>query len=325
MTYEVVNAKDSRMPSSAGNGTPFTLLASHDTEGGTGPRGAEGTITFLINTAAERNASYHEIVSYEPTIRRFRVYETVDGSRAAHSIAPQPISPTSGLPLYTPDAHVRAFLGVNVWNPNQGVYAQSIAGTVADVERYSQDRFFLECMHRRALELRSRFPTMKARAEHFRFNPRTRTDWGRVLMPKLGGLVIPETLPKEEFMPTFLRALHNTSVVLQGGAAIRTEPRIAAETLAFNVSRDAGVAARTVRPFAIAAGDPWTADAGPMKGISSVEWYAYLVGGKTVRYVHVGNRADAEQNDLTVFADRLAAKNGAFDAIVGQATKGKAL
>lgn len=319
-SYEVVNAIRAGMPSSPGNGTPFTLLASHDTEGGVGPAGAEGTITFLINTAAKRNASYHEIISYEPSIHRFRVYETVSKARAAHSIAPQPISPTSGLPLYVPDAHVRAYLGINVWNPNQGVYAQSIAGTVADVARYSEDRFFLECMHRRARELQALFPTMKARAEHFRFNPRTRTDWGRVLMGRLGGLVIPETLPKDtEPMITYVRALYGVRVTIQEGASIRTAPVINDETYAFAMP----ATGRTIQPYAIAKGDTWTADTGPMKGIASDEWYAYIVNGQHVRFIHVGNRADAETSIADALTRRLAAKDGVFEAIAAQAMKGK--
>lgn len=318
-SYEVVNAKDSRMPSSAGNGTPFTLLAEHDTEGGAGPAGAEGTIRFLIDTRAQRNASYHEIISYEPSIQRFRIYITVDGSRAAHSIAPQPISPSGGV-LYAPDAIVRAHLGINVWNPNQCVYAQSIAGKVADVARYAEDRFFRECMHRRALELQAYFPLMKARAEHFRFNPRTRSDWGTILTPKLGGIVIPKTLPVEgDDMPTFRRALHGISVRIQEGASVRTAPRIADDTLDFRA------AATTLRPFAIAVGDKWTANEGPMKGVSSDEWYAYIKGGTTVRYIHVGNRADAEVSDTAALTAEIKSKDASFGRIITEATKGKAI
>lgn len=318
-TYEIRNAISSAMPSSAGNGTPFTLLAEHDTEGGTGPVGAEGTIRFLKDTAAQRNASYHEIISYEPSIQRFRVYVTVSGARAAHSVAPQPISPTSGLPLYVPDAHVRAYLGVNVWNPNQGIYAQAIAGKVADVARYAEDRFFLECMHRRALELQKQFPTMKARAEHFRFNPRTRSDWGKILTPKLGGLVIPKTLPATgDDMPRFRRALHGISVPILEGASVRFSPSLAAD------QKDFSAKASTIRPFAIAIGDKWTANEGPMKGISSDEWYAYVFG-EDVRYIHVGNRADAEVSDTAALTAEIKAKDASFGRIITEATKGKAL
>lgn len=314
-SYEVVNAIDSRIPSSAGNGTPFVILAQHDTEGGTGPAGAEGTIRFLIDRR-DRNASYHEIISYEPLLRRFRIYQIVSMVRAAHSIAPQPISPTSGEPLYVPDAVVRGALGVNVWNPNQGVYAQAIAGKVADVAAYAADRYFLECMHRRALFLKAANPRMLVRAEHFRFNPRTRSDWGKVLTPKLGGVIIPKVLPEGENMPKIRRALHGISVPILEGASVRFDTTISDSSLDFRAK------ATTIRPFAIAEGDAWTANEGPMKGVRSDEWYAYVMGD-SVRYIHIGNRADAERSDTAAMTARISAKDAAFARIAQEATKGK--
>lgn len=286
-SYEIIDATDTRMPSTARNGTPFLVLAEHDTEGGTGPAGAEGTIAFLINTASQRNASYHEVISYEPARQRFRVYVIVPGNRAAHSIHPVP-------PTYSPDAVVRAALGQYVGNPNQAVYAQSIAGRIADVNAYSTDRFFLASMHRRARELIGAHKTITKRAEHFRFNPATRTDWGKLLTPALGGIVIPTTLPGVDMPPPFVRKLFSVRVPMQKGAAVRTEPRIADDTFSHSLGENV-----TLEPFGIAKGDSWTSNAGPMKGVASDEWYAYVGGTSlpaTILYVHVGNRADAERN-----------------------------
>ena len=184
------------VPSSPGDGTPFTLFACHDTEGGTGRTGASGTIQFLHDTAAVRNASYHEVWGWDEAGGGvLTVFRIVPANRAAHSIAPQP--PPGP---YEPDAWVRSKLGSNVNDPNQGVYAISIAGKVADVDALAGNPAFLHEARIRFAQL-SHELGIEFRAEHFRFNPRTRTDWGRRMMAALGGLTIPEdqdmTLPPD--------------------------------------------------------------------------------------------------------------------------------
>lgn len=180
MSYTVTTQYDSRMPSWPGNGTPFTLIACHDTEGGQGRVGALGTIQFLIDTP-ERGASYHEIWWYHESTDEFGVIRIVPPYRAAGSVAPQ-------TNLYFPTAWVKESLGAQWWDPNQGIYAVSIAGRVADVNRYSQNPKFLDHAHRRMLELWKELGVTR-RAEHFQFNSTTRSDWGKLLMPALGGQV----------------------------------------------------------------------------------------------------------------------------------------
>lgn len=195
MAYSVTTYMDNRIPSWAGNGAPFTLIACHDTEGAQGRVGAMGTIQFLID-AAYRGASYHEIWWYHESTDEFGVIKIVPASRAAGSIGPQ--QPPTG--AYWPTQWVRNALGVGWWDPNQGVYAVSIAGRVADVDRYSRNPKFLDHAHRRMLELQKEFGIAK-RAEHFQFQPSNRSDWGRNLMTALGGLVTPATLSRPEGEP----------------------------------------------------------------------------------------------------------------------------
>src|SRR5687768_5427756 len=184
--YSVTTNYDPRIPSWPGNGTPFRLIACHDTEGGQGRSGALGTIQFLIDRA-DRGASYHELWWYHENTDDFGIIRIVQPFRAAGSIAPTP-------PVYAPTSWVKTSLGENAWDPNQGVYAVSIAGTVSDVNRYAQNPKFLAHAHRRMLELWKELGINK-RAEHFQFQPSNRTDWGKSLMPALGGLVTPDMLP----------------------------------------------------------------------------------------------------------------------------------
>lgn len=185
------------LPSSPGDGTPYTLIACHDTEGAPGAQGAWDTASWMHATAAQRNASYHEIWGWDDPV--LTVLRLVEPSRAAHSIAPQPISPDSGLPLYAPDAWVREQLtaGGNEWDPNQGSYAVAIAGSVAYVDALALSPRFLAAARARFDRIRDLTGT-RARAEHFRYNPRTRSDWGRRMMAALGGLLIPD-----EVLPVF--------------------------------------------------------------------------------------------------------------------------
>lgn len=160
---------------------PFLMIAEHDTEGGTGDAGAIGTIYFLIDRA-DRNASYHELWAWDEGTRIFRVRRIVPPTSAAHSVNPFP--PSKG-GSYEPDATVRAALGARVNDPNRVIYAVSIAGTKADVNRWSTDPDFVAACKRRIAEIRKELNIPDRRAEHFRFNPSTRSDWGTLLTPAL--------------------------------------------------------------------------------------------------------------------------------------------
>jgi len=192
MSYSVTTDYRSGMPKTPKNGLPWKLIACHDTEGGTGRLGALGTISFLVTNAATRNASYHELWWYAEPTDEFGVIRIVPKTHCSHSLNPQP--PPNG--SYQPDPWVVTSLGDGWKDPNQGVYAVSIAGRVADVDRYSANPKFIGHALRRIGELRTEFGTFVGLAEHFRFNPSTRSDWGKLLTPKLGGLTfaaLPDT------------------------------------------------------------------------------------------------------------------------------------
>ena len=191
MTYSVTTDYRAGMPKTSKNGLPVKLIACHDTEGGTGITGARGTISYLISVAATRSASYHEIWSYDEPLDAFNVIRIVPPTHCSHSLNPVP--PPDG--SYQPDPWVVHSLGDGWKDPNQGVYAVSIAGHVSDVDRYSANAKFVAHALQRIGELRAEFPAMVGLAEHFRFNPSTRTDWGKLLTPKLGGLTFTNTLP----------------------------------------------------------------------------------------------------------------------------------
>lgn len=191
MSYAVQTDYRSDMPRTAKNGLPWKLIACHDTEGGTGLLGAQGTINFLVNNAGTRNASYHELWWYAEASDGFGVIRIVPTTHCSHSLNPNP--PPNG--PYEPDAWVRAGLGDGWRDPNQGVYAVSIAGRVSDVDRYSLNPKFVGHALRRIGEIRAEIAGIEGLAEHFRFNPSTRTDWGRLLTAKLGGLDFTASLP----------------------------------------------------------------------------------------------------------------------------------
>lgn len=167
-----------------GTRAPQLAVACHDTEGMYTEQGAWNTISWMHATAAERNASYNEFWVFNEETKELLVIEVVAATHAAHSIAPQPYS--SGGVLYDPDAEVRAALGANVWDPNMWVYAVSIAGRVADVERFTTYFEFREAARARLIQIGAEYRVKVGNLlEHFRFNPRTRTDWGRSLVPAL--------------------------------------------------------------------------------------------------------------------------------------------
>lgn len=189
--YTKVAPLPSGMPSWPKDAKPWGLIACHDTEGGTGKAGAQGTIDFLLSTAASRQASYHEIWAWEAGI--LTVYQIVPPTRAAGSINPVPYGEPNG--AYDPDSWVKTCLGANAWDPNQVSYAVSIAGTVAYVNGLASVPAFVAAAKSRLLDLSAQLHVVHL-AEHFRYQPHDRTDWGTALTPALGGLALqpPATL-----------------------------------------------------------------------------------------------------------------------------------
>ena len=268
MTYTVQTNFDNRIPSWAGNGSPFRLIACHDTEGGQGLSGAAGTIQFLID-AAYRGASYHEVWWYHENTDEFGVIKIVSPARAAGSIAPQ-------VPPYYPTQWVKDSLGSGWWDPNQGVYAVSIAGRVADVDRYAQNPKFLAHAHRRMMEIWKELGLTR-RAEHFQFQPGNRSDWGKLLTPALGGLVTkdtyapPTTTAPEENMAT-VTPIPPTRMLIGTGATIRYRPDLSAGSAQFTLTKDSWVTA-----IGKATGEDF--GAGPL-------WYAYVISSGGLRFFH---------------------------------------
>lgn len=184
--YQVINEFRDGVPQTpTGTVGPFRILAQHDTEGGAGLTGARGTLQFLIDRQ-DRNASYHEIWAWDAETRTFTVLRIVPATSAAHSINPYP--PSAG-GSYEPDAWVVKCLGTLWKDPNRYVYAVSIAGTKAQVNEWSNDPDFVAACRRRTAEIIAQFNVLPNLAEHFRFNPSNRTDWGTLLTTRMGGLV----------------------------------------------------------------------------------------------------------------------------------------
>jgi hypothetical protein len=301
MVYEIINAIDSRMPSWPGDGTPFTLFACHDTEGGTGRTGARGTIAYLINNPS-RGASYHEIWSYEPAIDHFAVFLIVPASRAAGSVNPNP-------PAYAPDNWVRTALGVNANDPNQGSYAISIAGRVADVNYYSTLPKFRAHATRRFNELRAQLRVTK-RAEHFRYNPSTRTDWGKLLTPALGGLTLPTSpvptpIPDEdEMIDPNIVIPGETCTILPGGTLYAKPDRSARLLDIWPVTSPANNVGLYGMPNQVGALAPIRVDVSGLK----IGW----IGADKIT-----NR------QVNVLEQRLRVKDTEFAVIINAAAKGK--
>lgn len=170
--------------SRGGNG-PFRAVACHDTEGETGEQGAWNTLSWMVATAAERNASYHEVWAFDEHAGEVLAIVAIPFTHASHSIAPQPFNLETGQRLYDPDAQVRAALGSGVQDPNMWVYAVSIAGKVADCMRYATNGSFIAAARQRLDQLTAAGVNTAALLEHARFNPHTRTDWGQSLVTAL--------------------------------------------------------------------------------------------------------------------------------------------
>jgi hypothetical protein len=291
------------VPSSVSNGTPFKAYACHTTEGGVGRSGAYGTAEYLVSVAATRNASYHEMPWWNESSKTGGVLILLPPTRAAHSIAPQPFS-ASGLPLYQPDEWVRDCLGNTWWNPNQSVYALSIAGRTTDVARWCNDPLFLAFMRERFADLEKGFK-IGLRAEHFRFNPRTRTDWGKILMQLLGGLEINEMAfsfadTLEPFAYGVIRANVEVYVTPSFGAA----------------HNSTGEVARRVKILIPVRGAVYSIGGGK----TSDRWVAFE-NNNVVKYVPA-IYVEIESDDDSI---RIRAKDGAFDSIVATAEQGKAI
>lgn len=214
--YKVTTDYRSGMPSSPKSAAPFTMFACHDTEGLTGVAGAKSTISFLVSSATRRNASYHELWAYDEANDDFTVIKIVPPNRAAHSLNPTP-------PTYSPTKWVQDNLGLNKADPNQGVYAISIAGRVADVNRYAKNPKFLAHAKRRFAELSAELD-IHTRAEHAQFNPATRTDWGKELTPALGGLRIEEDLA----FTNDIKAVAPFNATVRKGTSLRLSPDLTA-------------------------------------------------------------------------------------------------
>ena len=170
--------------SRGGNG-PFRAVACHDTEGETGEQGAWNTLSWMIATAAARNASYHEVWAFDEAAGELLAIVAIPFTHASHSIAPQPFDLETGKRLYDPDAQVRAALGDRVHDPNMWVYAVSIAGKVADCTRYARNASFVAAARQRLGQLQAAGVNTAALLEHARFNPHTRSDWGQSLVAAL--------------------------------------------------------------------------------------------------------------------------------------------
>lgn len=216
MEYRVINDFRPEMPQTkTGMVGPFRMIALHDTEGGVGDVGSRNTANFLVSTAADRNASYHELWGWDEATKVFTVRRIVPPTSAAHSVNPFP--PPGG--SYQPDAYVRAALGDRWQDPNRVIYAVSISGKVADVNRWSEDPDFVAACARRLAELERDLMALPHRGEHFRINPSTRSDWGKLLTPKL---------TQKEDMPMLARYAIER-ITIDKSARIRNAPTINSE------------------------------------------------------------------------------------------------
>lgn len=294
MSYIVQESYDSRIPSSPGNGWPFVAIVCHDTEGGQGLAGARGTKQFFIDRA-DRNASYHEIWWYHEQTDEFGVLKIVPKHRAAHSINPN--QPPNG--PYDPDRWVRQILGSYWWNPNQAVYAVSIAGKVRDVDRYARNPKFLAHAQRRMLELWKELGITN-RAEHFRFQPGNRSDWGQLLMPALGGLVtsdrpaLPDTATENPMAIELdkIKGIVPTAMTLARHANIRLEPNLDGEPWENTGDRDI-----TVTAVGRVWGQAWP------EGSTDHYWFCIILADGGLRFVHQSQIVSRVRLGLPVEAD----------------------
>ena len=185
--------------SRGGNG-PFRAVACHDTEGETGEQGAWNTLSWMVATAADRNASYHEVWAFDEGAGDLLAIVAVPLTHASHSIAPQPIDPKTGKRLYDPDAQVEGRAGDVVHDPNMWVYAVSIAEGVR-LHEVREERELRRGGASAPEQLSSAGVNTSALLEHARFNPHTRTDWGQSLVTALTTKIDPMPTPTLRFKP----------------------------------------------------------------------------------------------------------------------------
>lgn len=180
-TYKVETMYDDAIPQTELLNFRPTGIAMHWTAGGTGRQGAIDTRQFFINTAAQRNASYHCMVYWEPTTRTFGVMWIVPPGNAAHSIAPQP--PSMG-GSYDPNNEVRRILGAKVGDPNAACIAVAFCGMPADLEVALNDSDFIAGYKKLIGELKA-IPSIVERPlfNHGWAQPTTRYDAGPHLIP----------------------------------------------------------------------------------------------------------------------------------------------
>ena len=84
VTYRVLSDLRAGMPKTPKDGKPWRLIACHWTAGAAGYAGAVGTIGYMIQTAALRSASYHEIWAYDEATDLFSVIRIVPVTHCAH-------------------------------------------------------------------------------------------------------------------------------------------------------------------------------------------------------------------------------------------------
>jgi hypothetical protein len=215
---------------SRGANGPFRAVACHDTEGETGEQGAWNTISWMIATAAARNASYHEVWAFDEHAGDLLAIVAIPLTHASHSIAPQPFNLETGERLYDPDAQVRAALGGVVHDPNMWVYAVSIAGKVADCTRYARNASFVAAARQRLEQLKAAGVNTAALLEHARFNPHTRSDWGQSLVAALTSTRMEDDdmpTPTMSFKPEMWRTLVDAALFEQAetsAAVVATIP-----------------------------------------------------------------------------------------------------
>ena len=227
--------------SRGGNG-PFRAVACHDTEGETGEQGAWNTLSWMIATAAARNASYHEVWAFDEAAGELLAIVAIPFTHASHSIAPQPFDLETGKRLYDPDAQVRAALREVVGDPNMWVYAVSIAGKVADCTRYARNPRFVAAARQRLEQLQAAGVNTSALLEHARFNPHTRSDWGQSLVAALTSMRMEDddmATPTMRFKPEMWTTLVDAALFEQAATSAAVVATIPTGTLVATVGESA--------------------------------------------------------------------------------------
>lgn len=269
------------LPHYAGNGTPFGVIGGHSTETEAGEEALWNVLAWMAATGAQRGASYHELWAWTPEKPDdFLVARTVPPNRAAGSVG---IGHTLNLDTWARECLNRSR---NASDPNQGIYATAIVGRSKTIrDEWARDRRFVRFVHRRLVEIREeskRWQSIQLDriAEHFRFQPTTRSDWGRLpanltleqrqappaerakwhssLADALGGLIVRDELPEEVVMPN-LEYVPQLWRAGPGGAPLREQASDSAPVIAtvppvgivFSVGEDAESGWRYV-----VAGDP---------------------------------------------------------------------